>query len=105
MTGGAVTLLVIELGVAIVRWVVITEEIRTCHTIELNQIARHMGTDGITGNATLLKGGYLGVQFRLVGSILHIAFTLCSCIATLEPVAMGALAWWHGGAYLLHERF
>ena len=104
MTGGTITQFVVELGVAIICGIVIAEEARTSHTIELNQIARHVGTDGIGRDATLLEGSYLLVQLGLISRKLHIALILCSGIATLQPVAMSPLAWWHGRANLLHER-
>ena len=104
MTGGTITQFVVELGIAIVGGVIIAEEARTSHAIELNQIARHVGTDGIGCDATLLESSYLFVQLRLISGKLHIALILCSGIATLEPVAMITLAGWHGRANLLHER-
>ena len=61
MTGGAIMLFVVELGIAIVGGIVITEEAGASHAIELHQVARNVGTDGIAGDATLLKGSYFFV--------------------------------------------
>ncbi len=62
-----------------------------------------MGTDGILGDATSLELAYLSLQLALGNSILHIALALGSSIATLEPVAIVALARRHGHACMLHD--
>ena len=76
MTGFAITLLIAELRIAIVGGIVITEESCACNPVELNKIARDMGTDGILGYAARLKLAYLALKLALSYSILHIALTL-----------------------------
>jgi hypothetical protein len=103
MTGFAIAVLIAELGIAIVGGIEITEEACTFDPVELDKIARYMGTDGILGDATSLELAYLSLQLALGDSILHIALALGSSIATLEPVAIVALARRHGHACMLHD--
>ena len=110
MNGRAIAHFVAKLAHAVVAWVEHLEHPlalgcarRRKHTVELHEIAYHVGPYGHVADTSAAKALHSPRQLRTVWAKDHVARSLRRLVATLQPVAVRTLMWWQRNAFALHQ--